>query len=575
MDTEVLFPPPQTPSPGLTRTPTVNLNASRTITVPNTRQKSCDACVHGKRGCDKKQPQCSRCVARKIPCVYRRRRLPRVTADSAPDSVVSSEPDSEPSQSASLTTDVFEGEKEDGQEDTDADNILVLPMHDSRSSIFSSVIDIDLDLDVDPSAFGSQELSLISRRTSNQSSSMSSFTASTPSSSSSPSSSSPSSSSSSSTPHQQSLPSPDLGFDEAMLDYSILDMMPGLGDTPSDSDLWLAQCHDFPDLPALEAQRRMLETELPPECITEQVVSCPGNEFVQPWEIKDPSTKIGYMVQQIQHVPSKFAQTRTTPFISHRLYRNRQPRAITHAWTACTVYNARTPATETWAMRVVVEGAAAVLRSPPPLVADDHNLTNIDGSINANSVLDRLSCVHALLLYQIIRLFDGDVMLATQVERDMPTFLSWIDQLVIVRDRMEEEMLGGLVMNGMNGQSIKQKAPKTWDDWILMESVRRTVIKSYCVVALFECLRNRTRMFLPATYMRLMRIANFLSQHLVKFSTPLIPLPYPDTSGRPIHRPTFSWRGITSPSTASFPCTLPSFSSMPGRKTLTSLDRCS
>lgn len=37
------------------------------------RQKSCHACVKGKRGCDKQQPTCSRCVEKKLQCIYIKR----------------------------------------------------------------------------------------------------------------------------------------------------------------------------------------------------------------------------------------------------------------------------------------------------------------------------------------------------------------------------------------------------------------------------------------------------------------------------------------------------------------------
>ncbi|KAM0343334.1 hypothetical protein ACHAPU_008655 [Fusarium lateritium] len=37
-----------------------------------TRQKSCNACVRGKRKCDKKTPHCTRCAAKGLDCVYQR-----------------------------------------------------------------------------------------------------------------------------------------------------------------------------------------------------------------------------------------------------------------------------------------------------------------------------------------------------------------------------------------------------------------------------------------------------------------------------------------------------------------------
>jgi len=38
--------------------------------IPASRQKNCNACVQAKRRCDRRTPICSRCVEKKIACVY-------------------------------------------------------------------------------------------------------------------------------------------------------------------------------------------------------------------------------------------------------------------------------------------------------------------------------------------------------------------------------------------------------------------------------------------------------------------------------------------------------------------------
>jgi hypothetical protein len=44
-----------------------------TNTTAESRQKSCNACVKAKRGCDKLHPECSRCKEKKVACVYAKR----------------------------------------------------------------------------------------------------------------------------------------------------------------------------------------------------------------------------------------------------------------------------------------------------------------------------------------------------------------------------------------------------------------------------------------------------------------------------------------------------------------------
>jgi hypothetical protein len=42
------------------------------------------------------------------------------------------------------------------------------------------------------------------------------------------------------------------------------------------------------------------------------------------------------------------------------------------------------------------------------------------------------------------------------------------------------------------GQTITQRAPVAWEDWVLIESARRTILQAMCVVGTWECLQGRT-----------------------------------------------------------------------------------
>ena len=58
-----------------------------------TRQKNCDNCVQTKGRCDRRAPECSRCIERGLPCVFRRGKTGSRTTDgfrSAPEQAPSS-----------------------------------------------------------------------------------------------------------------------------------------------------------------------------------------------------------------------------------------------------------------------------------------------------------------------------------------------------------------------------------------------------------------------------------------------------------------------------------------------------
>ncbi|KAI9172097.1 Transcription factor gsfR2 [Paramyrothecium foliicola] len=53
-------------------TPPLAETTVRLDRVPASRQKSCNACVRGKRRCDKRTPNCTRCAAKGLDCIYQR-----------------------------------------------------------------------------------------------------------------------------------------------------------------------------------------------------------------------------------------------------------------------------------------------------------------------------------------------------------------------------------------------------------------------------------------------------------------------------------------------------------------------
>jgi hypothetical protein len=70
--------------------------------------------------------------------------------------------------------------------------------------------------------------------------------------------------------------------------------------------------------------------------------------------------------------------------------------------------------------------------------------------------VEKLARTQALFLYQIIRLFDGNIMLRSQGEKDIPLLHTWIGELCRVRDN-----LGGLAR--MDNTAVRRKPPPEWE----------------------------------------------------------------------------------------------------------------
>ncbi|PMD66249.1 uncharacterized protein K444DRAFT_552904, partial [Hyaloscypha bicolor E] len=91
------------------------------------------------------------------------------------------------------------------------------------------------------------------------------------------------------------------------------------------------------------------------------------------------------------------------------------------------------------------------------------------------SVAEHLTCLQALVIYQIIRLFDGDIRARADAEASENTLVDWTDRLV--------------ARTGAN-ISPETAVSNSWENWVFEEAVSRTVIVSRMVQAMFMIVKQ-------------------------------------------------------------------------------------
>ncbi|GKT40179.1 transcription factor gsfR2 [Colletotrichum spaethianum] len=192
----------------------------------------------------------------------------------------------------------------------------------------------------------------------------------------------------------------------------------------------------------------------------------------KPWQIHEPSSRIGYAVGLIKNMHVTFAQTKQTPFIHRHLYRGLRetPRPLMAAYTAISAYAGRTEANKDWAIRALCDGAAEVLKG-----AKDTTSSNLTGH-------EKLARTQALWLLQTIRCFDGDIALRAQAERDMGVLEGWLKELTVMRDNFDEVHL-------LDEGAVRARPPRSWEVWVFNECVRRTVLMGYMFTSMYEMLK--------------------------------------------------------------------------------------
>ncbi|VUC22422.1 unnamed protein product [Clonostachys rosea] len=283
-----------------------------TASVPATaasRQKSCNACVRGKRRCDKSYPKCTRCAAKGLDCVYHK--VPPVRPLRATNNNHTTTTSGNISQHLHTAPAVT---VQDSPEDGSGSD------HDPHP---------DFDMDgLDFVGFGS-------------------------------SSSGPHSSSSGST----SATPGTLELDSTGLDFSVVDLLNG-ADVPG-SSIWSLPPFgepkaDFPapiHMPTLQPRAQVIRRDL-------SALACKGNEdeclTVDPLLIHDPQSRVGFVLKYITNLHLTFAQTRTLPFLHTRLYRSNLPRTVMSAFCAATTYANRTESTKAWTYNLIAQATTDI-----------------------------------------------------------------------------------------------------------------------------------------------------------------------------------------------------------------------
>lgn len=146
-------------------------------------------------------------------------------------------------------------------------------------------------------------------------------------------------------------------------------------------------------------------------------------------------------MHRVKAFASEIATQNSAPFMHRYLYREHIPPCMLSCFTTSVLYSNRSPANAANVIRALQQSVEELVGAVPKLVV---------------TPTERLARTQALFLYQVIRLFDGDVSLRAQAESDMTLLETWLGDLCKVRENLE-----GLPRIGDIGTS--HIPPKEWE----------------------------------------------------------------------------------------------------------------
>lgn len=185
------------------------------------------------------------------------------------------------------------------------------------------------------------------------------------------------------------------------------------------------------------------------------------------------------LIRKIHRWLAEWVEKGSNPFIHSRLYWNRFPQCVQDAYTALSCYLHKTASNEKTVFQII-EDRAKQLVVEHGIPSVDSLQENISMSSATLDPLEHIARVQALLVYQVLCLYDGDIRLRHVAESHIPVLNCWTQQMVEHASRAA--CLGGSVISSAYEQTavdsglsyITPYENVLWYSWVLAESIRRT-----------------------------------------------------------------------------------------------------
>jgi hypothetical protein len=198
-----------------------------------------------------------------------------------------------------------------------------------------------------------------------------------------------------------------------------------------------------------------------------------------------------------QHWLEQWINNGSNPYLHAHLYHHRFPGCLQVAFAVLSSYNNRTESNTKTILRIVEDQATELLEQNGitlDLLGIACSSTEKAG-LECMSLLEQLARVHALIVYQTISLFDGDIRSRWLAESRFPILTRWATQM-IEAPRLDTSQLS-LIRDSLFLPHIGHPYPvggtctTKWHAWILAESIRRTWLVAMGLHAVYFTLQQR------------------------------------------------------------------------------------
>jgi hypothetical protein len=178
-------------------------------------------------------------------------------------------------------------------------------------------------------------------------------------------------------------------------------------------------------------------------------------------------SRTAWSIEQLKLAPKFLIETNGTPWQHPMLYQDHIPQSIQDSYAACALYIVRNDTNKDFIARFIQDYAESLVNTPLP-----------------QEPMEILARAHALMLYQNMLVFGGDVGLYSQAERLLPC-------LEEVGHTLHNLTLQQVESSGAVPLYPSAASRAAWTAYIFGESLRRTLLSVFHLITMCNLLRGQ------------------------------------------------------------------------------------
>ncbi|CRG82980.1 Mediator of RNA polymerase II transcription subunit 12 [Talaromyces islandicus] len=211
-----------------------------------------------------------------------------------------------------------------------------------------------------------------------------------------------------------------------------------------------------------------------------------------------PGWKMSHLhdsVQQVLRWVKQWVEDGSNAFIHRYLYSGKMPKCIQDAYTASAAYFGCNERNRELVLGIIEDRVRMLLEEQEEGSEWSWKTGGATATAAAGKgvVAEHLARVQALLVYQVLRLLDGDTRQRSLAEGLIPTLQGWSMQMLecaLLSSQYVQQLAITDRDMTINPAPAAQKRQSEWQAWILAESVRRTWLVAGHTQCIYGLLRN-------------------------------------------------------------------------------------